>query len=175
MPRSEQLPETLRELAFRHAVRIDTGQDFDQHMGRFIHHLNEIIESRTHLHESEAIRAVLAGVLPGEVSEAEPDAVEPGARRSAVTRTLAASLTGPLKSSRPVILVGIGLLVLLVVAGIGFVTQQRSARQEPVSLKVSAKDDVGTVFQNTTKRLENVAFNAKEAYPVVPGFSTFSV
>ena len=105
MPRPEQLPETLRELPFRNAVRIDTGQDFDLHMGRFIHDLNEIIESRT----------------------AERDAVEPGAQRSAVARIPAASRTGPPKSSRTAILVGIGLLVLLVIAGIGFVAHQASA------------------------------------------------
>ena len=146
MPRPEQLPETLRELPFRNAVRIDTGQDFDLHMGRFIHDLNEIIESRT----------------------AERDAVEPGAQRSAVARIPAASGTGPPKSSRKAILVGIGLLVLLVIAGIGFVPQQTSARQEPVSLKVFAKDDVGTVFQNMTNRLETVAFNAKGTWVAIP-------
>lgn len=146
MPRPEQLPETLRELPFRNAVRIDTGQDFDLHMGQFIHDLNEIIESRT----------------------AERDAVEPGAQRSAVARIPAASRTGPPNSSRTAILVGIGLLVLLVIAGIGFVTQQTSARQEPVSLKVFAKDDVGTVFQNTTSRLETVAFNAKGTWVAIP-------
>ncbi len=146
MPRPEQLPETLRELAFRNAVKIDTGQDFDLHMGQFIRDLNEIIERRT----------------------AERDAVEPGAQRSAVVRIAAASRSGPPKSSRTAILVGIGLLVLLVIAGIGFVTQQTSARQEPVSLKVFAKDDVGTLFQNTTNRLETVAFNAKGTWAAIP-------
>jgi hypothetical protein len=153
MPRPEQLPETLRELTFRNAVRIDTGQDFDLHMGRFIHNLNEIIESRT----------------------AERDAVEPRVQRSAVARILAASRTGPPKPSRTTIPVGIGLLVLLVIVGIYLVTQQLSVHQGPVppeTLKVRARDDVGTPLKNTTNRLETVAFNAEGTWTAIPSDNT---
>src|ERR1700689_1302597 len=36
MPSSEQLPPSLKDFAFRNAVKLDTGQDFDYHMDRLI-------------------------------------------------------------------------------------------------------------------------------------------
>jgi hypothetical protein len=42
MPEPSQLPESLREFAFRNAVHIDSGRDFD-------HHLNGLIRATDHL------------------------------------------------------------------------------------------------------------------------------
>jgi len=36
MPGSDQLPPSLKDFAFRNAVRVDTGQDFDYHMDRLL-------------------------------------------------------------------------------------------------------------------------------------------
>jgi TPR repeat protein len=44
MPRAAQLPDTLKEFAYRHAVQIDAGQDFDIHAGRLIRAVDRILE-----------------------------------------------------------------------------------------------------------------------------------
>jgi hypothetical protein len=36
MPRADELPEPIKDFAFRNAVTVDMGQDFDQHMVRLI-------------------------------------------------------------------------------------------------------------------------------------------
>src|SRR5260370_793222 len=36
MPRTSELPDPLREFAYRNAVQIDAGQDFDVHMRRLV-------------------------------------------------------------------------------------------------------------------------------------------
>ena len=44
MPRVEQLPDSLRDFAYRHAVSIDSGQDFDVHMARLIRAMDRSLE-----------------------------------------------------------------------------------------------------------------------------------
>ncbi|MFZ3359249.1 MAG: TIR domain-containing protein [Xanthobacteraceae bacterium] len=43
MPSSDQLPPSLKDFAFRNAVRVDTGQDFDYHMDRLIRSIDGIL------------------------------------------------------------------------------------------------------------------------------------
>ena len=43
MPGSDQLPPSLKDFAFRNAVRVDTGQDFDYHMDRLIRSIDAIL------------------------------------------------------------------------------------------------------------------------------------
>jgi len=43
MPSSEQLPPSLKDFAFRNALRVDTGQDFDYHMDRLIRAIDAIL------------------------------------------------------------------------------------------------------------------------------------
>src|SRR5580693_2324474 len=44
MPSSELLPPSLKDFAFRNAVRVDTGQDFDYHMDRLIKAVETIVQ-----------------------------------------------------------------------------------------------------------------------------------
>ena len=44
MPGSDQLPPGLKDFAFRNAVKVDTGQDFDYHMDRLIRSMDAILE-----------------------------------------------------------------------------------------------------------------------------------
>src|SRR5712691_10208779 len=44
MPGVEQLPESLQDFAYRHAVSIDAGQDFDVHMARLIRAMDRTLE-----------------------------------------------------------------------------------------------------------------------------------
>jgi hypothetical protein len=48
MPRAEQLPETLHDFVFRHALQVDAGQDFDTHIARLIRGMDQILESAVH-------------------------------------------------------------------------------------------------------------------------------
>ena len=43
MPGSDQLPPSLKDFAFRNALRVDTGQDFDYHMDRLIRSIDVIL------------------------------------------------------------------------------------------------------------------------------------
>jgi WD40 repeat protein len=43
MPGSDQLPPSLKDFAFRNAVKVDTGQDFDYHMDRLIRAMDAIL------------------------------------------------------------------------------------------------------------------------------------
>src|SRR5271154_960107 len=43
MPSSDQLPPSLKDFAFRNAVKLDTGQDFDYHMDRLIRAMDAIL------------------------------------------------------------------------------------------------------------------------------------
>jgi TPR repeat protein len=44
MPQASQLPDSLRDFAFRNAVRVDDGQDFDVHMGRLVRALDRLVD-----------------------------------------------------------------------------------------------------------------------------------
>src|SRR5271170_4996124 len=43
MPSSDQLPPSLKDFAFRNAVKVDTGQDFDYHMDRLIRSMDSML------------------------------------------------------------------------------------------------------------------------------------
>jgi hypothetical protein len=46
MPKSSDLPDTLRDLSFRHAAQIDSGLDFRSHMERLIRSIDKLVEDR---------------------------------------------------------------------------------------------------------------------------------
>jgi TPR repeat protein len=45
MPRVEQLPESLADFAYRNAVQVDSGQDFDVHMARLFRAMDRILRA----------------------------------------------------------------------------------------------------------------------------------
>jgi hypothetical protein len=47
MPKSSELPESLRNFAFRQAAEIDSGVDFRPHMDRLIRSMDQYLESRS--------------------------------------------------------------------------------------------------------------------------------
>ncbi len=47
MPTAEQLPPGLKDFAFRNAVKVDTGLDFDYHMDRLIRAMDVILEKKS--------------------------------------------------------------------------------------------------------------------------------
>lgn len=46
MPTAEQLPDCLKELSYRNAARVDSGQDFDHHLDRLIRQTDSIVASK---------------------------------------------------------------------------------------------------------------------------------
>jgi TIR domain len=47
MPRIDQLPPSLEDFAYRHAVQVDAGQDFDVHMARLIRSIDRVLQENT--------------------------------------------------------------------------------------------------------------------------------
>jgi hypothetical protein len=43
MPRADQLPDSLRDFAFRNGLQVDAGQDFDQHIARLLRGMEAIL------------------------------------------------------------------------------------------------------------------------------------
>ena len=76
MPSSDQLPPSLKDFAFRNAVKIDTGQDFDYHMDRLIKAMDTILSQ-----------------APKPPPSRETKVPSPAARQSTAERQAAAALT----------------------------------------------------------------------------------
>jgi flagellar biosynthesis GTPase FlhF len=43
MPKADQLPDTLKDLIYRNGLDVDSGRDFDQHIGRLIRNIDPIL------------------------------------------------------------------------------------------------------------------------------------
>ena len=59
MPTADQLPDTLKQLAFINAAPIDTGRDFHHDMSRLIHSVDELLTGGSSSPTSSAIRPVV--------------------------------------------------------------------------------------------------------------------
>jgi TIR domain len=53
MPRVDRLPDSLKDFAYRNAVRVDDGQDFDIHSSRLIRAMDRILRQKQGLPERE--------------------------------------------------------------------------------------------------------------------------
>ena len=58
MPDPDALPDSLHDFAYRNAVQIDSGQDFDVHVGRLIRGMERILGLREKLEADEAGQGV---------------------------------------------------------------------------------------------------------------------
>jgi hypothetical protein len=59
MPDTARLPESLRPFAFRNAIKVDSGQDFDDHVNRLIRSINGTLSSKNNLiHRSSSNRFI---------------------------------------------------------------------------------------------------------------------
>ncbi len=78
MPSSDLLPPSLKDFAFRNAVKVDTGQDFDYHMDRLIRSMDAILEQAP---KSPPSRETKAPTIPPKQSTAERQAAAADAPR----------------------------------------------------------------------------------------------
>jgi TPR repeat protein len=53
MPRVDRLPDSLKDFAYRNAVRVDDGQDFDVHSARLIRAMDRILRQKQGVSEPE--------------------------------------------------------------------------------------------------------------------------
>jgi WD40 repeat protein len=107
MPSSEQLPPSLKDFAFRNAVKVDTGRDFDYHIERLIKSIDGIApQTPRSSPPSRETAAASNGAKPAAQTEKKPTAiaVEPlrkqdtGSRPAQTTAAKPAAAVTPLPS-----------------------------------------------------------------------------
>ncbi len=73
VPKESELPETLRELAYRNAVKLDPGQDFDSDVDRLIRGLEaSTIQPEYSIHSPDVLRIEVAKMIPRVAHRLEP-------------------------------------------------------------------------------------------------------
>lgn len=70
MPKVEQLPDSLKDLAYRNGLRVDAAQDFDHHLDRLLRALDKLLADR---------KSVPAAGQAAERAAADPASSEGGA------------------------------------------------------------------------------------------------
>jgi hypothetical protein len=88
MPSSDQLPPSLKDFAFRNAVKIDTGRDFDHHIDHLIKSIDSILGQAPKSPPSRETAAASAPAKPSVKAEKPPIAtpIEPARKKDAATR-----------------------------------------------------------------------------------------
>lgn len=72
MPRVGQLPDTVKDFAYRHAVQVDAGQDFDIHSARLIRAMDRILRQNEGLPPPPGSDAGAAELVPPPDKDDEP-------------------------------------------------------------------------------------------------------
>ena len=71
MPEPGELPESIQDFAYRNAVAIDSGRDFDHHMNGLIRATDQILLSATPTQPSVAAASAVSGVVERRTSDSE--------------------------------------------------------------------------------------------------------
>jgi TIR domain/WD domain, G-beta repeat len=102
MPSSDQLPSGLKDFAFRNAVKVDTGQDFDYHVDRLIKSIDTILGQTKPAAPSKETAAPSARPPKAPVkTEAPPPPPNEELRRTENKPRASATAAVPLPQSRP--------------------------------------------------------------------------
>ncbi|HXC28719.1 MAG TPA: peptidoglycan-binding protein [Stellaceae bacterium] len=105
MPRVGQLPDTVKDFAYRHAVQVDAGQDFDIHSARLIRAMDRILRQKGLTPPSDGDELTVPSELalpPSEDDEPLDDApyaaavVEPPPRQQPVVAPRAPAMSAAL-------------------------------------------------------------------------------
>jgi hypothetical protein len=64
MPEPSELPDSIREFAYRNAVHVDSGRDFDHHMNGLIRATDEILAPRPGLSGAAAVAPASGKAMP---------------------------------------------------------------------------------------------------------------
>jgi len=106
MPSAEQLPPGLKDFAFRNALKIDIGRDFDHHMDRLIRSIDAVIEQAP---KSSPSRETKPPAAPkSSAPERAPDAAAeaPPRKKDSRSRASAPALAATAKAAVAAILAG---------------------------------------------------------------------
>ncbi len=102
MPSSEQLPPSLKDFAFRNAVKVDTGRDFDYHIHRLIKSIDGIAP-QTPRSSPPSRETAIAGASPKPAARTENKptsiVVEPLRKRDTGSRPAQATAAAAAPSS----------------------------------------------------------------------------
>jgi hypothetical protein len=71
MPEPSKLPDDIREFAYRNAVQIDSGRDFDHHMNGLIRATDKILFSAVPTQPSVPEASTISGIIDRRASESE--------------------------------------------------------------------------------------------------------
>jgi hypothetical protein len=113
MPKVEQLPESLQEFAYRNALRIDDGQDFDVHITRLLHSIDVILDPASANEDGEVNQVTAPSP---QITEATPEPVAPSPGPQRDRAPDADRRPSALNRGRMAALVGV-CIVLLIIAG----------------------------------------------------------
>jgi WD40 repeat protein len=100
MPGSEQLPPSLKDFAFRNAVRVDTGQDFDYHMERLIRSVDAILSQAQKSPPSGETKLAPGGTKPDTGSRQAISGVGDPQRKTTGSRAAAIDSAGQTSKER---------------------------------------------------------------------------
>jgi TPR repeat protein len=112
MPRADQLPDSMKDFAYRNAIQVDDAQDFDVHMARLTRAMDAIFEARPPK-PFEFAREPL-GALSLDRPAAPPDEAKTGPETE-LQPTETAAETRP--STRRGVLVGVLVVAAVLFAG----------------------------------------------------------
>jgi WD40 repeat protein len=100
MPGSDQLPPSLKDFAFRNAVKIDTGRDFDHHMDHLIKSIDAILgEAAKPSPPSRETKIPSAAATPAARTQSSPAAAVPDQSRKTAGRPASAVTSAALKAA----------------------------------------------------------------------------
>jgi hypothetical protein len=99
MPGPDQLPPSLKDFAFRNAVRVDTGQDFDYHMDRLIRSIDTMLSQSPKPPPSGETK-IPGGIKPDTGSRQAVSGVTDLSRKSTGSRAAAVEQSAPGPSSK---------------------------------------------------------------------------
>lgn len=93
MPGSDQLPPSLKDFAFRNAVRVDTGQDFDYHMERLIRSVDAMLSQAQKSPPSGETAKADTGSRQAISGAGDPQRKSTGSRAAAIDPVAAGQLS----------------------------------------------------------------------------------
>jgi len=77
MPHPGVLPDSLRDFVYRNAVQVDSGQDFDVHVGRLIRAIERLLGSDQERTADQAVQGAIAAIEAASPMEPTPEAEPP--------------------------------------------------------------------------------------------------
>jgi len=142
MPHPDFLPDSLHDLVYRNAVQVDSGLDFDVHVGRLIRAIERLLRIGQEGTADKAVQGVIAAI------EAAPTPIEPRSKAEPPVKPMAPPISRAVWANGGHTVrwaVGLGLVVMLGLAGWWvFLEQPAEMRQKEVAAEKAHAEDGAT-------------------------------